>query len=111
MQIAGVFAIFVAVGHGWLGDKNLRAQPLQPPVRNFIRTAYQFGTAGWFASGVILLYSVGFSEATRHLLAIVFIALFAFGAIVNAWFTKGRHAGWVLLAVICILLGVELYLP
>lgn len=108
LQVAGALAIFVAVGHGWMGDKALRAQPLAPATKNFVRAAYQFGTAGWLAGGALLLASTGFTDTNRHTLALVLLPLFGFGAAVNAWFTKGRHPGWVLLAVVCGLIATGL---
>jgi len=107
MQLAGALAIFIAVGHGWMGDKTLREQGLaDTDQRNFIRAAYQFGTAGWIAVGSLLLTSTGLEAADRQILGVASIALFGFGAVVNAWFTKGRHPGWVLLAALCGLVAV-----
>ena len=108
MQVAGAIAIFVAVGHGWMGDQALRQQPLTAEMRNFIRAAYQFGTAGWLAVGVLMLASNGLGVNDRQTLGLVAIALFGFAALTNAWFTRGRHPGWVLLAVTCVLTGLSL---
>lgn len=108
MQIAGAIAVFVAVGHGWMGDQTLRSQPLTDDLRNFIRTAYQFGTAGWVAVGVLMLASNGLSVDARQLLGLIAIALFGFAALTNAWFTRGRHPGWLLLAATCVLTGLSL---
>jgi len=108
MRIAGAIAIFAAVGHGWMGDQTLRQQPLTADLRNFIRAAYQFGTAGWIAMGVVMLASTGLTDDARQIVGLVAIAVFGFAALVNAWFTKGRHPGWLLLTAICMLTALNL---
>lgn len=102
LQTAGALAIFAAVGHGYLGDQTLRAQPLDPAVKNFVRCCYQFGTAGWLAGGVLLL-SAEASGASGRWVAVGLVPLFGFASLTNLWFTRGRHLGWVLLAAVCVL--------
>ena len=105
LQIAGGLAIFAALGHSYFGDQTLRAQPFEPPhIKKFIRCCYQFGSLGWLAGGILLLLapSVMTSDA-RFWLICVLVPVYGFGGVVNAWFTRGRHFGWVILAAVVLL--------
>lgn len=107
LRIAGILAIFAAAGHGWLGDQTLRNLPWEESSpKNFVRCCYQFGSVGWLAGAVILLASNRFDEAGLQTIGFALIPLYGFGAMVNMYFTKGRHLGWVLLTAVCVLIGI-----
>lgn len=109
LQGAGALAILAAVGHGYLGDKTLSAQPIDPPrLKTFIRLCYQFGSLGWLAGGVLLFVIPSLMPTLtlsdeRMWVVLILAPLYAFGAIINGWFTKGRHFGWVMLVSVVIL--------
>lgn len=102
LQIAGCVAVMAALGHGFLGDKMLAHQQISPPrLKNFIRLCYLFGSAGWLAGGVLFFIAPAvMSEAARWWIVLTFVPVYGFGALVNVWFTQGRHLGWVLLLVV-----------
>lgn len=102
LQAAGVLAILSALGHGFLGDKTLRAQAIEPEhLKSFVRFCYQFGSAGWMVGGLLFLTAPSeLSAESLRWLILITIPMYGFGAVVNAWFTRGRHFGWVMLAAI-----------
>ncbi|MEM7130612.1 MAG: hypothetical protein AAF702_30085 [Chloroflexota bacterium] len=102
LQCAGLLAILAAVGHGYLGDRALSTQPIEPlRMKNFIRFCYQFGSLGWLVGGVLLLFVPSIVEKGAQVwLVLPIILLYGVGACVNAWFTQGRHLGWVILVAI-----------
>jgi len=99
IRIAGVLAIFAAVGHGYLGDKMLANQKIEPAnLKTFIRWCYQFGTIGWLAGAVLfLLAPIFFDDLTRRVVVFAVLPMYLFASFTNAWFTKLRHFGWVIL--------------
>ena len=101
LQAAGVLAIFSALGHGFLGDKTVREIDIEPRnLKNFIRLCFLFGTLGWVAGGVIFLTMPLFSSTEALVLVAIIGPIYGFGALVNFWFTRGRHLGWVMLTVV-----------
>ena len=104
IRIAGVLALFAAVGHGYLGDKELGRQSIEPiSLKRFIRCCYQFGSMGWLVGGILfLLAPTYFDGEERTILVYALIPMFLLGSIVNAWFTRLRHMGWVMLLAIVI---------
>ncbi len=105
IQVAGALAMIAAVGHGYLGDKQLAVQNISPPsLKPFLRCCYQFGSMGWLVGGVLLLLTPAyFTGQNRTVLVYALIPMFLFGSIVNAWFTRLRHMGWVMLFVVVVL--------
>ena len=105
LQAAGILAILAAIGHGYLGDRTLRAQPIADEhLKLFIRYCYQFGSLAWLIGGILFLTMPPELPASVQIwLVLIITPLYALGAVVNAWFTRGRHFGWVLLAAVVIL--------
>src|SRR4029077_20696680 len=56
------------------------------------------------AGGVPLIAapSMG-SESARHWMIVAFACLFVFSAVGNAWGTRGKHFGWILLSAVAAL--------
>ena len=104
ITIAGILAIFAGVGHGYMGDKELAQQTIEPAsLKPFMRCCYQFGTVGWLVGGVLfLLTPTYFNGQERMMLVYVLIPMYLFAAVVNAWFTRLRHIGWVMLMAVVI---------
>ncbi len=40
------------------------------------------------------------SEPARHWIVVTLSCVFAFGALANAWATRGRHFGWMALSAV-----------
>ena len=57
-------------------------------------------TSAWIALFLALIAApFFFSEAARLVVAITVGAFYGFGALGNLWGTRGRHPGWILLAI------------
>jgi len=102
LQIAGVIAILTALVHGVLGETKVFANATIEPrrLRTLIRLVWQCSTVAWIAGGVLLVAAPHVAPATaRHWIVVIVAAMYAFGALANACATRGRHPGWMALAL------------
>lgn len=111
---AGLIGAGVAVIHGVLIQKVL-VRPLAgpsevrmaAPIRRLIGPLLHFSTYNWFLGGVALVaVAAGFQPGARLMTALLVGSSYLFGAVGNAWATRGRHPGWMLMAVALILIAV-----
>ena len=106
LQCSGAAAIVVALIHGVLGETKVftRATIEPPRLRTLIRLVWQAGTVAWIGGGVLLIAapSMG-SESARHWIVATIIAIYAFAAIANAWWSRGRGFGWKALGAVVVL--------
>lgn len=66
-----------------------------------------FSTLVWFAGGLALMAAaIRFDRNTRLVTDLVVGATYLLGALGNLWGTRGRHPGWMLMAVAVILIAV-----
>jgi apolipoprotein N-acyltransferase len=103
LQCSGVAAIAVALIHGVLGETRVfvRATIEPPRLRTLIRLVWQLGTVAWIGGGVLLIAAPWMaSEPARHWIVVTFAVVFAFGAIANAWGTRGKHFGWMAMSAV-----------
>lgn len=106
LQCSGVVAIAVAMIHGVLGEtrifaaaNNITIEPRR--LRTLLRLVWQAGTVAWIGGGVLLIAAPWMaSEPARHWIVATLAAVFAFGALANAWAMRGRHFGWVALSAV-----------
>jgi hypothetical protein len=101
LQCSGAIAIMVAVIHGVLGETKVFARStIEPPrLRTLIRLVWQAGTLAWIGGGVLLIAAPYMaSDVARHWIVATFAVVFAFAAAANAYATRGRHFGWMLLS-------------
>jgi hypothetical protein len=106
LQGAGVLAIVVAVIHGVLTETRVFPRVTIEPerLRTLFRLVWQIPTAAWIACGVLLIAAPSFaSDTARHWMVVTFAVLFAFSAFGNAWGTRGKHFGWMLLSAVAAL--------
>ena len=99
----GVAAIAVALIHGVLGETRvLRARHHQArAIATLIRLVWQACTVAWIGGGVLLFAAPWMaSEAARHWIVVTLSCVFAFGALGNAFATRGRHFGWMALSAV-----------
>ena len=106
---AGAIGSGVAIVHGLLVQR-LMVRPFQEMaradgrlpggVRRLVPLLLHFSTAAWFLGGLALIgAAIGFGREAR-VTTIVFVGSFyLFAAAGNAWATRGRHPGWMLMAV------------
>jgi len=106
LQCAGVAGIAVALIHGVLGETKVFARAtIQPEsLRTLIRLVWQAGTVAWIGGGVLLIAAPWMaSEAARHWIVVTLACVFAFAALANAWATRGRHFGWMVLGAVVVM--------
>ncbi|MEW6641217.1 MAG: hypothetical protein AB1586_11980 [Pseudomonadota bacterium] len=102
LQAAGVIAILTAVIHGVLGETKVFASATIEPrrLRTLIRLVWQCSTVAWIAGGVLLFVAPLIAAGpARHWIVGAMAAMLAFGALANAFATRGRHPGWMALTV------------
>ena len=103
LQLAGVLAIVVSLIHGVVGERVVFANTIiEPPrMRLLIRLVWQAGTVAWIGGGILFIVAAWmFPDPARRATILVFVVIYAAGALGNAWATGGRHIGWMALAVV-----------
>lgn len=103
LNAAGALAIFVALVHAVLGETKVFANShIEPPrMRTLLRLVWHAGAVGWAALGALLMLAPRFgSETARAWIVALAVATFAAAAAGNAYATRGKHPGWVLLAIV-----------
>ncbi|MCL2429420.1 MAG: hypothetical protein FWD12_09330 [Alphaproteobacteria bacterium] len=106
LQFSGLLAIAAAATHAVLTETKVFPRVTIEPrrLRTLFRLVWQIPTVAWIACGVLLIAapSMG-SQAARHWMIATFACLFAFSAVSNAWGTRGKHFGWILLGAVAAL--------
>ena len=106
LQCAGVAAILVALIHGVLGETKVFARAtIEPPrLRTLVRVVWQAGTVAWIGGGVLLIAAPWMqSEPARHWIIATIVIVYGVGALGNAWWSRGRHFGWMALSAVIVL--------
>ena len=117
LSSAGLIGSGVAVVHGVLTQR-LMIRPFEAlagpkvamPIRRLVPLLLHFSTVSWFLGGLALIAAAnGFGRDARLATAVCVGAGYLFGAAGNLWATRGRHPGWMLmaLALVLIVLGAE----
>jgi hypothetical protein len=106
VQAAGVLAIAVALVHGYLGESKVFAVAhIEPPwASRLMRALYRCTVLDWAALGALLILvpAMGSGQA-RHAVIAASAAVYVAAAAGNAWSTRGRHFGWVLMLAVAAL--------
>jgi hypothetical protein len=103
LQSAGVLGLAVAVVHGVLGETHVFARAtIEPPrLALLLRLVWQAGAIAWAAMGALLIATPTLVPGQGRLLIVcAAVAVFGSAAVGNAWASKGRHFGWMLLAAV-----------
>jgi hypothetical protein len=111
LQCSGVLAIVVALIHGILGETKIFPRATIEPgrLRILIRLVWQASTVAWIGGGVLLIAAPWMgSEPARHWIVATMACVFGLSALANAYATRGRHFGWMMLSVV-VVLGVAGY--
>jgi hypothetical protein len=106
LLIAGAGGILISILHGAIGYQRIlsRIEGLPEYVRRVNSTVFQLSTFYWFSGGVSLLLTPSmFAGPQREIVALACAGMYAIGAVGNFWATRGRHFGWLMLAVVSIL--------
>ena len=118
LAMAGVIGSFVAVVHGILTQR-LMVRPFErlsasdgqvaAPIRRLVPALLQFSTFNWFLGGLALIAAaLWFGQDARLMAGLLVGSSYLFAAIGNLWGTRGRHPGWMLMAVAFILIVLGL---
>jgi hypothetical protein len=103
LQVSGLAAIAAAVTHGVLGETRVFPRVTIEParLRTLLRLVWQAGTIAWIGGGVLLIAAPRMgSQTARHWIVATLAIVFGFGALANAWATRGRHFGWMALGAV-----------
>ena len=103
LQCAGVAGIVVALIHGALGETKVFARATIEParVRMLLRLVWQAGTVAWIGGGVLLIAAPWMaSEPARHWIIATIAIVYGVGALANAYWSRGRHFGWMALSAV-----------
>ena len=113
---AGIIGAIVAIVHGVLVQRLMVSPLLQSPygqsmavqTRKLIPFLMHFATLFWLVGGICLILApFYFSQSVRMTTSIVVASFYIVGAIGNFWGTRGRHPGWLLLAISVLLIIVS----
>lgn len=103
LQCSGVLTIVVALIHGLLGETKVFPRVTIEPerLRTLIRLVWQASTVAWIGGGVLLIAAPWMgSETARHWIVATLACVFGLSACANAWATRGRHFGWMMLSAV-----------
>jgi hypothetical protein len=103
LQCSGLVAIAAALIHGVLGETRVfKRATIEPPrLKTLIRLVWQLGSVAWIGGGVLLIAAPWMaSEPARHWIVVTLACVFAFAALGNAFATRGRHFGWMVLSAV-----------
>jgi hypothetical protein len=116
LVLAGLIGGGTAVVHGVLiqrlvvrpYDVFLAAAPRTPQaIKRMMPLLVHFSTIAWLVGGLALIAAVGwFGPQARLAIGLSVGSLYLLGAIGNLWSTRGRHPGWMLMAVALGLIAV-----
>jgi len=119
LGLAGVIGSGTAVVHGILTQR-LMVRPIEAlflsdgrisaPVRRLMPLLLQFSTFNWLLGGLVLIAAaLWFEHDARLATGLLVGSSYLYGAVGNLWGTRGRHPGWMLMAValVLIVLGID----
>ena len=119
LALAGVIGSSVAVFHGVLTQR-LMVRPVEAlfvadrriaaPIRRLVPLLLQFSTFNWLFGGLVLIAAaLWFEHDARLATGLLVGSSYLYGAVGNLWGTRGRHPGWMLMAValVLIVLGID----
>jgi hypothetical protein len=115
LALAGIIGSCVAVIHGILTQR-LMIRPLQgfladktvpSSVRRLVPLLLHFGTFSWFVGGLALLAAaIALEQQAKLAIGLLVGILYLCGAVGNLWGTRGRHFGWMAMAIAVVLIAV-----
>jgi hypothetical protein len=102
---AGFIGTIVSIIHGIAMHKRmitpiLGAAKFPQSTRRLVPLLLHFTTLCWFLGGAALMATPFFPNTASILTTALFVGgFYLFGAVGNFWGTRGRHPGWILLAM------------
>jgi hypothetical protein len=104
---AGVVGSVTAIIHGVLTQRfiakpvdDLAGKQLSGQIRRLAPGLLHYSTYSWLLCGLALIAAAVWFDQPARLVTGLFVAShYAYGVIGNFWATRGRHPGWMLLAL------------
>ncbi|MFK7955032.1 MAG: hypothetical protein AB8B96_02960 [Lysobacterales bacterium] len=114
LSLSGAMGMMIALVHGYLGE----TQVIGPTTtrtdahRRVLQAIMFLSAVYWFVAGFVLLLSPRYLTGTTQTVVIcAMAAILASGSVANFWATRGKHFGWVLLAIACGIALAGAWLP
>lgn len=120
LELAGLIGAVVAIAHGVLVQRLIVApfeeaaaadRRFSTTVRRLVPPLIHFSTVVWFAGGIALASATIFNAQARLSVCLSVGATYLLGAVGNFWATRGRHPGWMLLALALALIAFGAIAP
>jgi hypothetical protein len=103
LMLAGLLGLAVAAVHSYMGQVHvIAAVKFAGKVqRGMAQAIWHFSSLVWAASALVFLYAaLNLAGAARWPVVGLATLPLAYGMIANAWITRGRHFGWVMLTLV-----------
>ena len=108
LLVAGLIGAATAIFHG-IVTQRLMVKPIDRrlaaadgvsiTIRRIVPPLLHYSTYSWLVGGLALVIAAnGAGAETRLWVSLLVGAEFLYAAIANAWATRGRHPGWMLMA-------------
>ena len=118
LSLAGPIGGATAIVHGILTDR-LMVKPIgrrladdagtSMTIRRIVPPLLHYSTYSWLVGGIALVIAANIAGAeTRLAIGLLVGSMFLYGAVANLWATRGRHPGWILMAVAVALIAFDL---
>lgn len=115
LTLAGVIGGAVALGHGVLTQRYMitplertagEAKDVSRSVVRLVPVLLHFSTFTWFVGGLALVAAANWLGREARLVTCAIVgASYLYGVAGNFWATRGRHPGWMLLALSVVLIA------
>jgi hypothetical protein len=118
LTLAGVIGAATAIFHGVLTQRlmvrpigrRLVATGVSPTIQRIVPPLLHFSTYNWLIGGIVLIAAANTASAeTRLWISLLVGSAFLYAALANAWATRGRHPGWLLMAAAVVLIAVDMF--
>jgi hypothetical protein len=106
LYTSGILGLVAAFLHGLLGETRVLARARIEPerLRLLIRLVWHCSVVAWAAVAILLIAAPAMgSPAARYWIVGAAVAVFGFAAVANAWATRGRFFGWMVLTAVVVL--------
>lgn len=117
--LAGLIGGVTAIFHGIVTHR-LMVRPIDRrladsagvsmTIRRIVPPLLQYSSYSWLVGGIALVIAANVAGAeTRLWISLLVGSMFLYAAVVNAWATRCRHPGWMLMAAAVALIVVDIF--
>ena len=118
LLVAGLIGAATAIFHG-IVTQRLMVKPIDrrlaehagvsPTIRRIVPPLLHYSSYSWLVGGIALIIAANVADAEARLaIGLLVGSMFLYAAVANAWATRGRHPGWMLMAAAVALIAVDL---